>query len=256
MRTRILAGNWKMNFTKTEALAFIEGLSSLKSVPGTQMHMYAPALFLDSLACAAAAKQNTLPLYFGAQNCFSEKSGAFTGEWSATQLQSIDIHRTLVGHSERRQFFGDTDEVVLKKCQSLTSQGLDVLVCVGETLAERESGKTWDVLTKQLSKLVSDPALKDLFGKKLNIAYEPVWAIGTGKTASPEQAEEVHAWIRDLLQKNLGTEIAGRTSILYGGSVSPANFADLMKCPNIDGGLVGGASLKLESWTALWNLLA
>jgi triosephosphate isomerase len=249
----LLAGNWKMNYGPKEARAFLTALApALKSnAPNAtkSMRLYVPTVTLASaLQCV---KEHQLPLEIGSQNVHFEKSGAFTGETSAAMLLEIGIHQALVGHSERRQYFGDTNETVLKRTASALTQGLEVLVCIGETLNERNAHQTENVLREQLTSILQDATCVAALGTKLHIAYEPVWAIGTGVTASPEQAESAHAFIRAMLP----LESSEKTKLLYGGSVTPANFRELLNCPNIDGGLVGGASLKVENWAQLWNLI-
>ncbi|OFZ72685.1 MAG: triose-phosphate isomerase, partial [Bdellovibrionales bacterium RIFOXYD1_FULL_44_7] len=182
-----------------------------------------------------------------------EKAGAFTGELSGPMLKEIGLDLVLVGHSERRQYFGETDETVRKRSESLLDQGLNVILCIGETKTERESGQTQAILQKQLKGAFPENgkgATRFLDGR-LVIAYEPVWAIGTGLTATPQQAEEAHQIIRKYLWDNFGLEASGKTPILYGGSVTPDNAKTLLACPNIDGALVGGASLKPDNFLAL-----
>jgi len=252
----LLAGNWKMNHLQKDTLAFLDVLSpTLRASPkaNSQMRIYAPALSLE--AAAKKVKADSIPLQIGCQNAHYEKSGAFTGEISSPMLKEIGIDQVLVGHSERRQLFGETNETVLKRTVSALEQGMEVLVCVGETLDERNQGRMQSVLQSQFELLVQNETVKNAFGTKLHIAYEPVWAIGTGVTATPAQAAEAHAYIRQLLQVKVGPACANATRILYGGSVTPANFKELLECTDIDGGLVGGASLKIESWTALWALI-
>lgn len=248
----LLAGNWKMNHGPQATHEFISALS-IPAKSDAQMRLYVPYLSLVSALNAVTQKQ--LPLQIGAENIHYEKSGAFTGEISGPMLSEIGIRQALVGHSERRQYFNETNETVLKRCVSALTQDFEVLVCIGETLGERNANQTQAVLDAQLKLILADETCKAAFGTTLHIAYEPVWAIGTGVTATPVQAEEAHAYIRKLLSEALGAEKANATRILYGGSVTPANFKELLSCPNIDGGLVGGASVKLESWTALWNLI-
>ncbi len=252
-RSVLLAGNWKMNFGPKETAQFIETLSKefgKKTSPST-MRLYVP--YLDLQTALATAKELQLPIQMGAQNIHFEKSGAFTGEISASMLKEIGITQALVGHSERRQYFGETNETAMKRAASALEQGLEVLACIGETLNERNQNQTEAVLRSQLTPFLENATCAAALGERLHIAYEPVWAIGTGVTATPEQAETAHAFIRSLLEQKLGA-IAQKTKILYGGSVTPANFASLLNCPNIDGGLVGGASLKPDSWLQLWNL--
>ena len=250
----LLAGNWKMNYGPKETLQFFEILSlpTPPSASKAKMRLYVPYLSLETALRSAAAKK--LAIEIGAQNIHSEKSGAFTGEISAPMLKEIGITQALVGHSERRQFFGETNASVLKRTVGALTQGMEVLVCIGETLDQRNEGKTESILSEQMKALLEDATCAEAFGKNLHIAYEPVWAIGTGVTATPAQAEAAHLFIRGLLIQRLGAERANATRILYGGSVTPANFKELLHCPNIDGGLVGGASLKLDSWTQLWSI--
>ncbi|NDG85762.1 MAG: triose-phosphate isomerase, partial [Proteobacteria bacterium] len=206
-------------------------------------------------AALSSVKTAGINAEIGAQNFHAEKSGAFTGEISGPMLLELGVNQLLIGHSERRQYFGETDELILAKVKSALAQGFEVLFCIGELLSERQGGMTEAVLQEQLTRVLRDPACAEAFGTKLHLAYEPVWAIGTGVVATPEQAESTHAFIRNLLNGKLVAEKAEKTKILYGGSVTPANFKDLLACPNIDGGLVGGASLKPESFQALWELI-
>ena len=244
-----------MNHGLKETAQFLDALT-VNPVPASRssakMRLYVPFLSLDTAVKTVSAKK--LNLEIGAQNIHSEKSGAFTGETSASMLKEIGVTQALVGHSERRQFFGETNESVLKRTVGALQQGIEVLVCIGETLVERNASKTESVLQEQMKALLEDATCLAAFGKTLHIAYEPVWAIGTGVTATPEQAEAAHAFIRKLLNAKMSAENSAATRILYGGSVTPANFKELLRCPNIDGGLVGGASLKLESWTQLWSI--
>jgi triosephosphate isomerase len=251
-KTILLAGNWKMNHGPKATTEFLEKLD-MNAKPNASMRLYVPYLSLTTAQAIVDARK--LPLEIGAQNIHYEQSGAFTGEISGPMLKEVGVTQVLVGHSERRQFFNETDETVLKRVVSSLKQGFEVLVCIGETLAERNENRTESVLSAQMSKLLADDTCLAAFGKNLHIAYEPVWAIGTGVVATPEQAQQAHAFIRGLLAKKMTTEITQKTLILYGGSVSPANFKELLACPDIDGGLVGGASLKVDSWTALWNLI-
>ncbi|MCM0605410.1 MAG: triose-phosphate isomerase [Xanthomonadaceae bacterium] len=255
MRRKIFAGNWKMNYTVKETREFfsaIEGkIPAAKS--GCEFQLYVPALSL-TIALDLGKKSG---ITIGAQNVHWETKGAFTGEVSGPMVKEIGVNQVLVGHSERRQHFGETNTTVAKRCSSLLKQGFNVLVCIGETRAEREAGKTNTVLRQQLMALFHEGEhhCGSYLGKSLHVAYEPVWAIGTGLTATPEQAEEAHQEIRTVLTKSVSEEASKATSILYGGSVTPANFAELLKCENIDGGLVGGASLKPQDWLALAQIL-
>jgi len=185
----------------------------------------------------------------GAQNCYWQDEGAFTGEVSCKMIKDAGAKYVIIGHSERRQFFAETNETVNKKIKAALKNGLTPIVCVGESLSEREADKTFDVLTEQLTNSLKDITPDEML--KMVIAYEPVWAIGTGKTASPAQAQEVHKFIRDLLAKLFRTETANEVRIQYGGSVKPENITELMKQPDIDGALVGGASLANDSFAAI-----
>lgn len=243
MRKKIVAGNWKMNTSVEEGISLIKELSSyLKDAPKCEVMVFPPALHLVSLKEIA---QNTV-VQIGAQNLYFENNGAFTGEISATMLKDSGINLTLVGHSERRQYFNESNEILNKKVKKALEFGLTPVYCCGEVLEERESGKLYDIVEEQISVGLFDLNEEDF--SKIIIAYEPVWAIGTGVTASPAQAEEMHAFIRSLIEKKYSHEIASNCSILYGGSVKSSNSEELFSQPNIDGGLVGGASLKAEEF--------
>jgi triosephosphate isomerase len=248
----LLAGNWKMNHGPAAARGFFETFPVSKK-SGAKLRIYPSFLALQ--ASLDAVKASGQEIEIGAQNFHSEKSGAFTGEVSGPMLAEIGIRQVLLGHSERRQYFAETPAVILKKTVSALQQGFEVLLCIGETLDERQAGQTLNVLTQQLESALTDATCVAAFGKSLHLAYEPVWAIGTGVTATPAQAQETHASLRALLTRTLGSNTANAVRILYGGSVTPANFAELLACPDIDGGLVGGASLKPDSLSALWSLI-
>jgi len=188
-------------------------------------------------------------IQLGAQNCYWQDEGAFTGEISAPMLKDAGAQFVIIGHSERRQYFGETNESVNKKIGSALKHGLTPIVCVGENLGERENGRTFEVLTNHIENGLKDVSAEDIL--KIVIAYEPVWAIGTGKTATPLQAQEAHKYIRDLLAKMYNKDTANIIRIQYGGSVKPENTAELMKQPDVDGALVGGASLTVASFTAI-----
>ena len=242
----LIAGNWKMYKTPDEAAETAQQLVERVGTVTEVDIMIAPTF--TALAAVSAAVQNS-PVDLGAQNLFWESEGAFTGEISAPMLKSLGCKYCIIGHSERRQFFGETDETVNKKIQAAIGAGLKPVFCVGETEKERESEQTFSVLDKQVKK-----GLKKLVSDQLDtliIAYEPVWAIGTGKTATDDQAQEVHEFIRTLVKKNFGDALSGSLRILYGGSVKPANIANLMAMPDIDGALVGGASLDAESFSQI-----
>ncbi|MFH1368702.1 MAG: triose-phosphate isomerase [Elusimicrobiota bacterium] len=241
-----MAGNWKMYKAVPEALNLINGLKqNLSDVKDREILACVP--FTDIPAAVEASKNSNINI--GAQNMHWEQKGAFTGEISPVMLADAGIKYVVIGHSERRQYFGETDETVNKKMKSAFQHGLVPIVCIGETLKEREENVTMQVIDKQVKNGIS--GLSPDQAKVLVIAYEPVWAIGTGKTATPQQAEEVHAYIRKIYGQMYGAETAGEIRILYGGSMKPDNVSELMKQPNIDGGLVGGASLEVDSFTKI-----
>jgi len=246
MRRPFIAGNWKMNMTRAEATDLVEGLlTALAKVQDVDIAVCPPFTALD---CVAKLVENT-NIALGAQNCFWEDKGAFTGEISPPLLKEVGCRYCIVGHSERRQYFGETNETVRKKILALYKHDILPIVCVGETLEQRESGRTEEVVLTQVRE-----CLNNLPGERLattTIAYEPVWAIGTGKTATPQQAQEVHALIRAELAKMFGDQLAQMIRIQYGGSVKPDNVKALMAEADIDGALVGGASLKVESFSAI-----
>ncbi|TGL52909.1 triose-phosphate isomerase [Leptospira meyeri] len=247
MRKKIIAGNWKMNLTLAEASAITKGLVSATNPSSYEVMIFPSALHLETVSSLAKGSK----LIVGAQNAYQSGLTAMTGEISPTQLAELGITTVLVGHSERRQFLGETSEFDNQKILYFLKAGFRVVYCVGETWAEREKGNTFSVLEDQIKKGLKD-ITSDLFSK-LVIAYEPVWAIGTGKVATPVEAEEAHAFIR----KEIGNlfvgagAIAENIQILYGGSVKPDNIKELLAKPNIDGGLVGGASQKLDSFLGL-----
>lgn len=244
MRRPVIAANWKMHKTTEETREFITQFVPLvEDVQDVEIVIAPP---FTSLAVAAKFLKGS-NIKLAAQNLFWEEKGAFTGEISAVMLKDVDCEYVIVGHSERRQYFGETDETVNKRIKAAHDAGLNVIMCVGETLEERESGKTFDVLKTQLVGGLKDIQAHDM----LVIAYEPVWAIGTGKTATPEQAQEAHQFIREQLAGIYGAQEAQKIRILYGGSVKPENVASLMAQQDVDGGLVGGASLKPESFAKI-----
>ena len=246
-RRPLIAGNWKMHNTGPEAAALaavlrdrIEAFCDYRDVvvcpPATSLREVREAL-----------KESAISL--GAQNMHWEETGAFTGEVSAPMLLTSGCTHVIIGHSERRQLFGDTDVAVNRKLGTALHFGLTPLVCIGETLAEREAGRTEAVVYGQLQAALKEIPSDDI--PRIVIAYEPVWAIGTGKTATPEQADDVHRMIRDSIRQNRGERVAERVRILYGGSVKPDNAKDLFARENIDGGLVGGASLEAGSFAEI-----
>ena len=245
-RTPLIAGNWKMYKTNAEAVETAGRLVELVADTSGVDIMIAPVFTaLDPVAKVVNGSRVDL----GAQNLYWEKEGAFTGEISAAMLVSAGCRYVIIGHSERRQYFGETDETVGKKVSAAIAADLIPVFCVGETESERESGKTFSVLDKQVKDGLKEQVVDDL--GSLVIAYEPVWAIGTGKTATSDQAQEAHRYIRSVVEENFGTALADGVRILYGGSVKPANVAELMAMPDIDGALVGGASLDAESFSRI-----
>ena len=251
MRRPFVAGNWKMNTTAATgcALARAIGEAVPTSRDAVDVLVAPPLPYLDCVDDELAKSAVML----GAQNCYFEKEGAFTGEVSPQMLADLDVDYVILGHSERRHVLGETDEVINKKVAAALEAGLGVILCVGETLEDREAGKTNEVLSAQLSGGLAGLTAEQLAGgtggnDDLVLAYEPVWAIGTGKTATPEMAQEAHAFLRSELAKGWGGDLAEATRIQYGGSVKPANAADLLACPDIDGALVGGASLSAENF--------
>ncbi|MBI5189302.1 MAG: triose-phosphate isomerase [Nitrospirae bacterium] len=247
-RTPVIAGNWKMHMTVPEALELVRGiLPTCSGKSGVEVILAPP---FTALSAVAEAVKGT-GIGVAAQNMHWEPKGAYTGEVSAAMLVDAGCTHVIIGHSERRQYFAETDESVNRKLAAALSVGLVPIVCVGETLDERERGDQFKVIERQL-----DGGLKDIGPKQMAgtiLAYEPVWAIGTGKTASPEQAQDVHAFIRGWLTRVHGEGIADAVRIQYGGSVKPDNVADLMSRADIDGALVGGAALKADSFAALVN---
>ena len=248
MRTPFMAGNWKMYKTPAETTAFFEKFLPLVAASqGREIVINAPFVNLPA-AIAATAGSN---VGVGGQNLFWEKEGAYTGEISGPMLKAVGCEFVVVGHSERRQYFGETDSTVLKRTIAALEAGLTPIVCVGELLEEREAGKTNEVLKKQFDGGIAGLSAEQF--AKIVIAYEPVWAIGTGKTATPEIAGDAHKAIRGLVEGQYGADAAAAVRILYGGSVKPNNVKELMAVEDIDGGLVGGASLDAESFAAIVN---
>ncbi len=245
-RLPFIAGNWKMNKTVGEALDLIRQLkASLSNIEGVEVAVAPP--FTALYAISQELKRSFIRL--AAQNLFYEEKGAFTGEISPLMIKEIGCQYVIIGHSERRQFFGETDETVNRRIKAALGQDLKPIFCMGETLKEREEGKTFSVIERQVEgglKGIGEEGVKSIV-----IAYEPVWAIGTGKTATPQQAEEVHRFIRERLERLYLREIAERIRIQYGGSVTPENIKVLMSQENIDGALVGGASLKSETFSKI-----
>jgi triosephosphate isomerase len=245
VRTPLVAANWKMHKTVAESVAFAEAVvPKLAGLRDVEAAVAPPFTALAALRDAFAGTAVSL----AAQNAHFEKHGAFTGEISVSMLAELGVRYVILGHSERRQLFGESDELIAKKLAAVQAAGLRPILCVGELLAERESGRTFDVLARQLAgSLASAEAAR---AAELVVAYEPVWAIGTGRTATPALAQEAHAFVRARLADRFGAD-ASRIRIQYGGSVKPDNAAELLAQPDIDGALVGGASLDPESFSAI-----
>ena len=240
-RKTIIAGNWKMNKTPSETKDFAEAFKKL--LPKTKWcDVVICAPFVDLPAAVRAFKDSRVAV--GAENLYFEKSGAFTGEVSADMLVDLDVKYVIIGHSERRQYFGETDATVNKKVHAALNAGLNPIICVGESLDQREMGVTMELIALQVKSALAGVAPEQV--RRCVIAYEPIWAIGTGKTATGEQAEEVCAFIRATIRAMYGARIARSVTIQYGGSMNPENAAELLSHENIDGGLIGGASLKPE----------
>ena len=247
MRKQIVAGNWKMNKTESETTQLIEELKKQDLKSGVEVFI-APT-FVNLSAAVKMTKDSSI--YVSAQNMHQSASGAFTGEISSTMLLDIGVQHVILGHSERRAYFGETDELLKEKVQAALKAGLHIIFCFGEELDDRKSETHFDVVKKQLSTVLFD--LDATQWQKIILAYEPVWAIGTGETASPEQAQEMHAFIRSLIQENYDSSCANAVSILYGGSVKPANATKIFAQTDVDGGLIGGASLQAEDFAAIVN---
>lgn len=244
MRNKIVAGNWKMYKDKTETIELISGLKEKLSKFNSNTEVIVSPPFTSLETAKELLKDSGVKL--GAQNMHFENDGAFTGEISAKMLKSFGVEYVIIGHSERRSIFNEDDKMINKKILKALISGLKPIFCIGETLAERESNMTFQVVAKQVNEGLTNVTTEQL--QTLTLAYEPVWAIGTGKTASPAQAEEVHYHLRELIEKKFGRSASNSIRILYGGSVKPENAKELFAQPNIDGGLIGGACLKAESF--------
>lgn len=247
LRKAIIAGNWKMNKTRPEAKELLEAIKPLVANAEGNVEVIACVPFTNlETAVNTTAGSN---VKIGAENVHFEKSGAFTGEISADMLTELGVEYVVIGHSERRQYFGETDETVNKRLLAALQAGLKPILCVGETLDQREKGITEEVIAMQTKIALMGTCEKCI--KNVVIAYEPVWAIGTGKTATAEQAEEVCAFIRKTVENLFNKEIADGMTIQYGGSMNAKNCAELLSKPNVDGGLIGGASLKAEDFNTI-----
>ena len=245
MRKPVIAGNWKMHLTLAEADALVRQLKTTCDADAVEVAVCPPFTALSSVGRLLKGSRIGL----GAQDLFWEPQGAFTGEVSPTMLVDVGCRYVIIGHSERRQHFGETDASVNRKLAAALSHRLIPIVCIGETLPEREGGRTFDVLTRQVTGAFEHCESWDC--ARIILAYEPVWAIGTGKNATPDQAQEAHAFIREWVSKRCGPQTASSMRIQYGGSVNAANAAVLLQQPDVDGALVGGASLKAEGFSAI-----
>ena len=247
MRKKIVAGNWKMNTVKPEGVELAKEVAALSAgVPeGVGLIVSPPFTHLCCVNKALAGSRVEL----SAQNCADHVKGAYTGEVSADMLTAVGCKWVILGHSERRQYYGETDEKLVVKTKLALEAGLGVILCVGENLEEREAGKHFDVCASQIKNVLYNFSAEDM--KNVIVAYEPVWAIGTGKTATAGQAEEIHACIRKVLAEKFGETVAEDTTILYGGSCKPSNAKELFAQKDIDGGLIGGAALKADDFIAI-----
>lgn len=251
MRKPFIAGNWKMNMNSTSAVALAAGLAkALEEVDTVDVAVCPPSVYLQSVAAALSASN----IAMGAQNVYFEGNGAFTGELSCEMLKDAGCTYVIIGHSERRHILGETDEMINKKVAAAINSGLLPIFCVGELLEERQAEKTTEVVVNQVKKGLAGLSAERVLA--VTIAYEPVWAIGTGLTATPDQAQQVHGMIRGLLAELYNEDAAEKIRIQYGGSAKPSNTAELMAQPDVDGLLVGGASLKVDDFAAMVKAIA
>ena len=249
MRKNIVAGNWKMNTTLPEGLKLADEVNAAVAAAKPNCDVIICVPFTHLAPIAAIINQDVLGL--GAENCADHTSGAYTGEVSAPMVASTGATYVILGHSERRQYYGEDSKILREKLGLALANGLTPIFCIGEVLAERENGTYNEVVKKQIEEALFDLSAEDF--SKLILAYEPVWAIGTGKTATPEQAEDMHAHIRATIEAKYGKDVAENTSILYGGSCKPTNAKELFAKPDIDGGLIGGAALKCADFMGIVN---
>ena len=247
MRKKVIAGNWKMNMLPNEAIDFIQGLE--QKIKGTEHEVVLCVPYTDIFYSVLTAQETNIKI--GAQNMHWEEKGAYTGEVSAEMLKAVGVEYVIIGHSERRQYFAETDTTVNKKLKKALEVGLKPIVCVGETLEQREEGITMKVITSQTEKALEGLEESDV--EKVIVAYEPIWAIGTGKTATKEDANEAIKQIREKIAEKYGQNTANGVIIQYGGSVKASNAKELFEMSDIDGGLVGGASLKVDEFSNIVN---
>lgn len=249
MRSKIVAGNWKMNKNLEETEKLLSELAA--KLPDTEAEVMVAPTFVN--LAAAVRHLETSRIEVIAQNMHFAESGAYTGEISADMLLNIGVDTCIIGHSERRAYFGETDEILAKKVKTALGKGIRVMFCFGEELEDRKSGNHFNVVESQLKNALF--SLENSDWSKIILAYEPVWAIGTGETASPEQAQEMHAFIRKTISEAFDSSIASNVSILYGGSVKPGNAEEIFSKPDVDGGLIGGASLVSDDFVAIINAI-
>lgn len=248
MRQKIVAGNWKMNNDKKQSKELIKGIKkSIKKLSLDNTRVIVAPTFVNLSSSVKAADNSKVEVV--AQNMHQAKNGAYTGEISADMLKAIDIKTVILGHSERRTYFGETDAILAEKVNAVLENDLETIFCFGELLEDRKSDNHFSVVESQLSNALFH--LEASAWKSIVLAYEPVWAIGTGETATAEQAQEMHAFIRSIIEKKYNKEVAEAVSILYGGSVKPANAKEIFSKPDVDGGLIGGAALKVEDFTGI-----
>jgi len=246
VRKPFIAGNWKMNLHRSDAIALAQGIAEYVTDSATyDVAICPPYVYLDATANSLSGS----PVALGAQNMYAQSNGAYTGEISGTMLTDIGCQYVILGHSERRELLRECDTVVNEKLHAALANGLKAIVCVGETLDEREAGTTDEIVATELHGSLAGISNEQM--ANVTLAYEPIWAIGTGKVATPEQAEQVHAHLRSVLTEIFGEETAESVRIQYGGSVKPGNAAELLSQPNVDGALVGGASLTVEAFTGI-----
>ncbi|WP_420574494.1 triose-phosphate isomerase [Kordia sp.] len=249
MRRKIVAGNWKMNNDLSETEALLNDL--IAQVPDTEASVMVAPTYVNLFQAFNVLKGHNVEVI--AQNMHQEAKGAYTGEISAKMLKSVGVNTVILGHSERRAYFGETDELLAKKVDAALANELEIVFCFGEELEDRKSDNHFNVVESQLKNALFH--LETAAWKNIILAYEPVWAIGTGETASPEQAQEMHAFIRKTIAEKFGAEVGNNVSILYGGSVKPANAAEIFAKEDVDGGLIGGAALKAADFVAIINAI-
>ena len=247
MRKNIVAGNWKMNTTVPEGIELAKAVVARSAEVPAEVKLIVATPYTHLCPVSEVVKGTVVGL--SAENCADHAKGAYTGEVSADMLVSAGCEYTILGHSERRQYYGETDEKLVEKTKLALGAGLKVILCVGENLDEREAGKHFDVCESQIKNVLYNFTAEDM--KNIIVAYEPVWAIGTGKTATADQAEAIHAFIRKVVCEKFGVQVADDLTILYGGSCKPSNAKELFAQPDIDGGLIGGAALKADDFIAI-----